>query len=80
MPSSRLRPHPLALGLIAACSWGLAQAEDAASEAKRLDAVVVIADRATTATKTDTRLIETPQAISVITAEQAADRGAQNLQ
>ncbi|MGO1068462.1 TonB-dependent siderophore receptor [Lysobacter sp. CA199] len=81
MTLSLPRPHPLALGLIAACACGLAHAEDAAErEAKRLDAVVVIADRATTATKTDTRLIETPQAISVVTAEQAADRGAQNLQ
>lgn len=76
-----LCPRPLALGLIAVFASAPASAQDAAErEAKRLDAVVVVADRASTATKTDTRLIETPQAISVITAEQAADRGVQNLQ
>lgn len=76
-----LRPHPLVLSLIAVFASAPAWAQDAAErEAKRLDAVVVVADRASTATKTDTRLIETPQAISVITAEQAADRGVQNLQ
>lgn len=77
------RPHRLARGLLVALTAltaGTAFADDAEREAKRLDSVVVVADRATTATKTDTRLIETPQAISVITAEQAADRGVQNLQ
>lgn len=43
---------------------------------KNVDEVVVTGTRATTATKTDTALIETPQAISVITAEQFTSRGA----
>jgi iron complex outermembrane recepter protein len=39
-----------------------------------------VVKRSTTATKTDTPLIETPQAITVITADQILDQGAQNLQ
>ncbi|MBX9402389.1 TonB-dependent siderophore receptor [Lysobacter sp. BMK333-48F3] len=70
---------PLALGL-AAVVLAVSAPARADDEATRLDAVVVVADRASTATKTDTRLIETPQSISVIGMEQAADRGAQNLQ
>ena len=42
--------------------------------------LLVTATRATTATKTDTALIETPQSISVVTAAQIADRGALTLQ
>ncbi len=38
-------------------------------DAHALDGVVVIAERATTATKTDTPLMETPQAISVVTSQ-----------
>lgn len=49
-------------------------------EAHALDGVTVIAERATTATKTDTPLMETPQAISVITSSLFTDRGARNLQ
>lgn len=51
------------------------------SEATRtLDTMVVVAERAVTATKTDTPLVETPQAISVVTADLFTDRGARNLQ
>jgi iron complex outermembrane recepter protein len=39
-----------------------------------------VAKRTGTGTKTDTPLIETPQAISVVTAEQIRDTNAQNLQ
>lgn len=42
--------------------------------------VVVTGIRATTATKTDTPLMQTPQSISVITSAQFEDRGALNLQ
>ncbi len=52
-------------------------ADDAA---RTLDGVTVVAERASTATKTDTSLVETPQAISVVTAPLFADRGAHNLQ
>jgi iron complex outermembrane receptor protein len=57
----------------------LAHAQDAGS-ARTLDAVTVVADRASTATKTDTPLTQTPQAISVVTNSLFTDRGAQNLQ
>lgn len=45
-----------------------------------LQEIVVSARRATTATKTDVPLIETPQAISVITADQFIDQGALNFE
>lgn len=54
----------------------LAQAQDA----RTLDQVTVVADRASTATKTDTPLTQTPQAISVVSSELFTDRGARNLQ
>ena len=44
------------------------------------DEILVTADRATTATKTDTPIVQTPQAISVVTAAQIAARGAIGLQ
>lgn len=53
-----------------------ASSSPAGSGAASLDEVVVSGSRATTATKTDTPLIETPQAISVITADQFLNRGA----
>lgn len=49
-------------------------------EAIVLDTVTVEGDRAITATKTDTPLIETPQAISVIPAQEFNDRGALTAQ
>lgn len=42
--------------------------------------VVVTADRAVTATKTDTPIVETPQSISVVTEALYRDRGALNVQ
>lgn len=54
----------------------LAQAQDA----RTLDEVTVVANRASTATKTDTPLTQTPQAISVVSSELFTDRGARNLQ
>ncbi len=57
----------------------LAQAQSA-DEARTLDSVRVVADRASTATKTDTSLTETPQAIGVVTSDLFIDRGALNLQ
>lgn len=59
-------------------SWAIpaALAQDAAT----LDKVTVVAERAVTATKTDTALVETPQAISVVSSEQIRERGALNVQ
>lgn len=45
-----------------------------------MEEIVVIADTARAGTKTDAKLMEIPQAISVITADQLAERGAVNFQ
>jgi iron complex outermembrane receptor protein len=51
---------------------------------KTMDKVVVVGERETSkstgATRTDTPLIETPQSITVISAEQITDQNAQNMQ
>lgn len=56
-----------------------AAAADAAKGDQDLQEVIIQADRAVTATKTDTPLIEIPQSISVVTSQQIADQGALNL-
>ena len=72
------RLHRLTAALTIACLAQTAFAQQDA--AATLDSVVVVAERAVTATKTDTPLVETPQAISVVPAELFVRRGAQNLQ
>lgn len=69
----------LALALPATLAAPLAAADDAV-DARTLDRVSVVAERASTATKTDTALTQTPQAISVVTQQLFMDRGAHNLQ
>lgn len=73
-----LRRRLLAISLMVPASVWLpaVQAQDAAT----LDKVVVVAERATTATKTDTALVETPQAISVVPSDLFQARGARNVQ
>src|SRR3546814_17145186 len=44
------------------------------------DDITIIAERAVTATKTDTPLVETPQALSVVDDALFHDRGARNVQ
>lgn len=77
--------------LPACCALALAQAtfaQDAPSAAgaqdgevqKTLDAIVVVADSALTGTKTDTKLAEIPQSISVVDGYQFSERNAQNFQ
>lgn len=76
--------------LTACCTFALCQAAiaqeagtpQAADEdpAKVLDTIVVFADSALTGTKTDTKLKEIPQSISVVTAEQFGERTVQNFQ
>lgn len=66
-----------AIGLSVGCVLASALAAAASEE---LEYVTVTATRATTATKTDTALIDTPQAISVVTAAQFLDRGALTMQ
>jgi iron complex outermembrane receptor protein len=73
--------RPRAAGLGCAIALLLSNGASLAAESQSaLDEVTVIATRATTATKTDTALVETPQAISVVTADQIASRGAIGLQ
>lgn len=69
----------------AAALMGMASALALATAAQaqgptEVDELVVTSSRATTATKTETPIIETPQSISVVTAAQISDRGALTLQ
>lgn len=94
MSRSRHLPAPLALAIAFSLSAPAWAADPAAAEAdapdKRattLDHIVVQgqssgykAANATSATKTDTPISETPQAITVVTGEQMRDQGAQNVQ
>lgn len=69
----------LSLMVPTALASAIAQAQEN-DIARTLDGVTVVAERATTATKTDTPLMETPQSISVVTSALFTDRGARNLQ
>ncbi|WP_407353526.1 TonB-dependent siderophore receptor [Luteimonas sp. R10] len=71
------RAPRLALALLAAASAPVAAQSGAATD---LDAIHVTGQRATVATKTDTDVTRTPQAVSVVTDAQIAARGALNLQ
>lgn len=53
---------------------------EGSASATDLDTIVVVGDSAETATKTDTKLTEIPQSISVVTAEQLTDRAVTNFQ
>src|SRR5688572_25380046 len=66
--------------LAAASSLPLLFADPALAQSTDLGELVVTAERATTATKTDTAIVETPQAISVVTAARIADIGAITMQ
>lgn len=72
----------LALWVLVAlvATTAVAAKADTDATGDELETVVITASRASTATKTDTALVETPQAISVITANQLSDRGAQTMQ
>lgn len=63
---------------VVALAWATGAASQSASV--ELSDVVVTAERAVTATKSDTPIVETPQAISVVTEAVFRDRGALNLQ
>ncbi|WP_258179515.1 TonB-dependent siderophore receptor [Stenotrophomonas maltophilia] len=73
------RPMLYVLALPTLLASAIAHAQDGPA-ARTLDKVTVVAERASTATKTDTALTETPQAISVVTQQLFTDRGAHNLQ
>jgi iron complex outermembrane receptor protein len=61
---------------LASTAWAGAAQAQVADDAQ----IVVTAERAVTATKSDTPLVETPQAISVVTEDLYRERGAYNLQ
>ena len=67
------------IALAVSMSLALAAVAQAAEDTV-LDEVTVFAERARAATKTDTKLVEVPQSISVVTAEQIEERGALNYQ
>src|SRR5687767_1461483 len=73
---------PLMVATFCLCTGAAAAAETGVSSTSEgeLENVLVTATRATTATKTDTALVETPQAISVVTAAQFTDRNALTMQ
>lgn len=73
---------PLMVTAFCLCTGAATAAETGVSSTSEgeLENVLVTATRATTATKTDTALVETPQAISVITAAQFTDRNALTMQ
>lgn len=52
---------------------------DASQAGSRVSEVVVTADRSVTATKTNTKLVDTPQSIDVVSAQQIADLGVTSL-
>lgn len=67
------------IALAVSATLALAATAQAAQD-EILDEVTVFAERARAATKTDTKLVEIPQSISVVTAEQIEERGAINYQ
>src|SRR5688572_709955 len=69
------------ISMAVACALALASAQRAqAAEGETLEEVTVLAERAGAATKTDTLIVEIPQSISVVTAEQIMERGATSYQ
>lgn len=56
------------------------ESAESADQARDLDRITVVAQKAAVATKTDTPLDEIPQAVSVISADLARSRGADTLQ
>lgn len=66
------------LGVTFAMPAAFAQTQQVSGE-DNLDEVMVYATRAVTATKTDTPILNIPQSINIVTAEQIEDRGAKTL-
>ncbi|MCP3730897.1 TonB-dependent siderophore receptor [Sphingomonas sp. MG17] len=65
--------------LLSACSLGAMPGIAAAQDAPADDTIVVTGTSAITATKTDTPILRTPQAIEVITTEEIQERGGQTI-
>lgn len=94
-PDARPVPTRLGVALLLALGSFNAHADEAAEHTTTLPTVTVtgateesatgpvnghIATRSATATKTDTPLVETPQSVSVITADRIRDQGARTVQ
>ena len=70
----------LSLLVPTALASAIANAQQAGDQAHAMDGATDTAQGATIATKSDARLTETPQSVSVVTSALFTDRGAQNLQ
>ncbi|MEE4452170.1 TonB-dependent siderophore receptor [Novosphingobium resinovorum] len=79
----RTRTARLTGALLASCTFallpGMAQADEAETTGSGKDEIVVTG-RATTGTKVDTDIMQVPQSVSVITAQDVKDRAAVNFQ
>jgi iron complex outermembrane receptor protein len=71
------RSRGFRLALLSACCIGALSVE---AGAQTTEEIIVTANRALAGTKTDTRLTEIPQSISVVTAQEFNDRAAVNFQ
>src|SRR5688500_10540760 len=78
-PHSRVLVAAVSAGLLSLISTSPALAADE-PQARDLDRITVLAEKAAVATKTDTELDEIPQSVSVVDAELARSRGADTLQ
>ena len=78
-PQSRVLVAAVSAGLLSLISASPALAADE-PQARDLDRITVLAEKAAVATKTDTELDEIPQSVSVVDAELARSRGADTLQ
>jgi iron complex outermembrane recepter protein len=74
------RSKMLKLALLSACCVGVWPGAAAAQDSGAVSEIVVTADRAVAGTKTDTKLVEIPQSISVVTAAEISDRTTINFQ
>jgi iron complex outermembrane receptor protein len=78
-PQSRVLVAAVSTGLLSVLSPSPTLAADD-PQARDLDRITVVAEKAAVATKTDTELDEIPQSVSVVDAELARSRGADTLQ
>jgi iron complex outermembrane receptor protein len=77
-PQSHVHVAAVSAGLLSLISPLPALADE--PQARDLDRITVVAEKAAVATKTDTELDEIPQSVSVVDAELARSRGADTLQ
>src|SRR5580765_1629211 len=79
-PKAAIATWVLAIAVSSAATQvAQAQATNTSKSNDEVSEIIIQAERAVTATKTDTPLLEIPQSITVVTAQQIIDQGAQNL-